>query len=332
MKPSNATKLIAASAMCMLAAPSFSHIALEGKSAAAGSTYKAVFQVGHGCGGAATTGLSVQIPAGFQGAKPYVKAGWTVSAKLGKLAKPYDSNGKQVTEDVTVVSWTAASKDAALQDGNLDEFVLRGKLPDAAGPLWFKVLQTCESGSIDWSEVPASGTSAKGLKSPAALLEVTSLVPVAEQTATGQQPVQVTDAWVRATVPGQKGTGAFMKITAKEGTRLVGVSTPVAGVAEVHEMKMENDVMKMRALPALDLPAGKTVELKSGGNHVMLMDLKQPLAKDSTVPLTLVFKNARGVESRVELKVPVSVVAPGASAAAAKGVDKANSGHGEHKH
>ena len=316
--------------MCMLAIPSFSHIVLEGKSAPAGSAYKAVFQVGHGCGGSATTGLSVQIPAGFQGAKPYAKAGWTLSAKLGKLAKPYDSQGKQVTEDVTVVSWAAASKGATLQDGQLDEFVLSGKLPDAAGPLWFKVLQTCESGSIDWSEVPASDTSAKGLKSPAALLEVTSLV--AEQTAPSQQPVQVTDAWVRATVPGQKGTGAFMKLTAKEGTRLVGISSPVAGVAEVHEMKMENDIMKMRALPALDLPAGKTVELKSGGNHVMLMDLKQPLAKDSTVPLTLVFKNAKGAESKVELKVPVSAVAPEASAAAAKAADKTHSGHGEHKH
>jgi hypothetical protein len=315
----------------MLAAPSFSHIVLENKSAAAGSAYKAVFQVGHGCGGAATTGLSVQIPAGFQGAKPYAKAGWTVSTKLGKLTKPYDSNGKQVTEDVTLVSWTAARKDAALQDGNLDEFMLRGKLPETAGPMWFKVLQTCESGSIDWSEVPASGTSAKGLKSPAALLEVTGAAPVAELTVPGQ-PVQVTDAWVRATVPGQKGTGAFMKITAKEGMRLVGVSSPVAGVAEVHEMKMENDIMKMRALPVLDLPAGKTVELKAGGYHVMLMDLKQPLAKNSTVPLTLRFKNAKGTASKVELTVPVSTVAPGlANAAAGKTNEKAED-HSAHKH
>jgi len=70
-------------------------------------------------------------------------------------------------------------------------------------------------------------------------------------------------------------------------------------------------VMKMRAVPALDLPAGKTVELTSGGYHVMLMDLKTALPKDSTVPLTLVFKDARGVQSRMELKVPVAVSAPG---------------------
>ena len=130
------------------------------------------------------------------------------------------------------------------------------------------------------------------------------------------QTVEVKDAWVRATVPGQKATGAFMKITAKDGAKLVAASTPAAGVAEVHEMKMEGDVMKMRAVQGgLELPAGKTVELKSGGYHVMLMDLKATLAKDSTVPLTLVFKDAKGVESQLELKLPVATVAPGAPAA-----------------
>ena len=122
--------------------------------------------------------------------------------------------------------------------------------------------------------------------------------------------IDVKDAWVRSTVPGQKGTGAFMKITAKDGTRLVGVSSPVAGVGEVHHMKMEGDVMKMRAVPSVELPAGKAVELKPGGYHVMLMDLKQPLTKDTKVPLTLVFKDAKGVESKLELSVPVSTTAP----------------------
>jgi copper(I)-binding protein len=119
------------------------------------------------------------------------------------------------------------------------------------------------------------------------------------------QTVEVKDAWVRATVPGQKASGAFMKITAPQASRLVGVSTPVAGVAEVHEMKMDDGVMKMRALPALDLPAGQAVELKPGGYHVMLMDLKTPLRPDSTIPLTLVLRDAKGKETRQELQVPV---------------------------
>ena len=127
------------------------------------------------------------------------------------------------------------------------------------------------------------------------------------------QTVDVKDAWARTSVQGQKATGAFMKITAKDGAKLVSVSSPAAGVTEVHEMKMDGDVMKMRAVQGgLDLPAGKTVELKPGGYHVMLMDLKAALPKDSTVPLTLVFKDAKGVESKVELSVPVSTMAPGA--------------------
>jgi hypothetical protein len=143
------------------------------------------------------------------------------------------------------------------------------------------------------------------------------------------QNVEVKDAWVRATVQGQKGTGAFMKITARDGAKLVAASSPAAGVTEVHEMKMEGDVMKMRAVAGgLDLPAGKTVELKPGGYHVMLMDLKAPLVKDSTVALTLVFKDAQGVESKVELKVPVAGAAPGA----AKGDKSGMAGHGHKMH
>ena len=124
------------------------------------------------------------------------------------------------------------------------------------------------------------------------------------------QDIQVSNAWVRSTVQGQKGSGAFMKLTSKNGAKLVGVSTPIAGVAEVHEMKMEGDVMRMRAVPVLDLPAGKTVELSPGGNHVMLTELKTSLPKDSTVPMTLLFKDAKGADSKLQIRVPVSTLAP----------------------
>lgn len=140
------------------------------------------------------------------------------------------------------------------------------------------------------------------------------------------QTVDVKNAWARSTVPGQKGTGAFMTLTAKDALTLVGASSPAAGVTEIHEMKMEGDVMKMRALPkGLELPAGKAVELKPGGNHVMLMDLKGPLAKETMLPLTLVFKDAKGVESSVELKIPVAVVSP-------SGKPGADAGMEGHKH
>jgi periplasmic copper chaperone A len=124
--------------------------------------------------------------------------------------------------------------------------------------------------------------------------------------------IEVKNAWVRTTVQGQKGTGAFMTITAKDALKLVGGSSPVAGVTEIHEMKMDGDIMRMRAVPGgLDLPAGKAVELKPGSYHVMLLDLKVALPKDTTVPVTLMFKDAKGAESKVELTVPVATTAPG---------------------
>ncbi|OIP19589.1 MAG: hypothetical protein CO105_12595 [Comamonadaceae bacterium CG_4_9_14_3_um_filter_60_33] len=127
--------------------------------------------------------------------------------------------------------------------------------------------------------------------------------------------VEVQNAWVRATVKGQMATGAFMTLTAKQATTLVGVASPVAGVAQVHEMTMDNGVMKMAEVKGgLNLPVGKAVELKPGGYHLMLMDLKALLTKDSTVPVTLTFKDAKGIESTLELTLPVAAMAPGGMA------------------
>ena len=117
-------------------------------------------------------------------------------------------------------------------------------------------------------------------------------------------------AWARASVAGQQATGAFVRLTAKEPLRLVGVRTPAAAVGEIHEMKMEGDVMRMRALDGLDLPAGQTVELKPGGLHLMFQQLKAPLQEGTQVPVTLVFQDAQGAESRLHLQVPVQRMAP----------------------
>ncbi len=125
------------------------------------------------------------------------------------------------------------------------------------------------------------------------------------------QEVEIRNPWVRISVQGQSATGAYMTLTARQDSRLVGVSSPVAGVAEVHEMKMDGGVMKMRAIDGgLALPAGKPVELKPGGYHVMLMDLKAPLPKGGTVALTLVFRDAKGGERRIEVSAPVAAGAP----------------------
>lgn len=151
---------------------SFAHVALDEPAALAGRSYKAALRLGHGCEGSPTTAVKVLIPAGFQGAKPMPKAGWSLSTTVAKLAKPYDSHGKTISEDVTEITWTANSKDSWLADAWYEEFMLRGGLPAEAGAMWFKVLQTCEKGRNDWVQVPESGISTKGLKAPAALLEI----------------------------------------------------------------------------------------------------------------------------------------------------------------
>jgi copper(I)-binding protein len=125
------------------------------------------------------------------------------------------------------------------------------------------------------------------------------------------QSVEVRNAWVRSTFAAQTASGAFMEITSREAAYLVGVSTPVADSAEVHEMRMDGNVMKMRAVEKLALPAGKAVVLGPGGYHLMLLGLKHPLTPGSKVPLSLQIESAGGKRSTVSVSADVrDAVAP----------------------
>lgn len=147
----------------------------------------------------------------------------------------------------------------------------------------------------------------------AALLALTSASALAAD-------LDVKTPWVRGTVAGQKATGAFMELSSPAGTTIVGAASPVAGVTEIHEMKMDAGVMKMRAIPRLDVPAGKAVSLAPGGYHVMLMDLRQQLKKGDVVPLTLQVEGKDGKVEAVEVKAEVRELTASTPAA------------GEHKH
>lgn len=125
-------------------------------------------------------------------------------------------------------------------------------------------------------------------------------------------PVSVQGAWARSTVAGQDSTGAYMTLTAREPLTLLGAETPAAGIVEIHEMKMEGEVMKMRAADTLPLAAGQPLKLAPGGYHFMLMDLKAPFKPGSQVPMTLRFRDAGGKESRLAVSVPVSLTPPAA--------------------
>ena len=166
-------------ASALLATPAWAHVALEYQVAPAGSRYKASFQIGHGCGNSPTRQVTVEIPAGVRGAQPMPKPGWTIEMRREKLPQPSTQHGRSVTEDVTRISWTARSREDALDSAHYDEFVLVAQLPQQPGPLYWPVRQLCDDGRLDWVEVPQAGQPRSALKAPAAVLEILPSGPAA---------------------------------------------------------------------------------------------------------------------------------------------------------
>jgi uncharacterized protein YcnI len=156
---------LGAAALFVLSTAAFSHVTLEVQEAPGKSTYKAVARVPHGCEGAATLKVRVQVPQGVMNVKPMPKAGWTLETVKGKYDKAYGDHGNPITEGVREIVWTGK-----LLDEHYDEFVFRGQLPDrpAGEMLYFPVVQECEGGKFErWIEIPAAGKKADDYKFPA---------------------------------------------------------------------------------------------------------------------------------------------------------------------
>jgi len=117
--------------------------------------------------------------------------------------------------------------------------------------------------------------------------------------------VSVTAPWVRATVPAQKSTGAFMRVQSSTPARLVGVSSPVAASVQLHAMQMQGDMMQMRQVDGIDLPAGQGVNLANGSYHIMLVGLKRQLKEGEAVEITLQIKGKDRKPESLTVKVPV---------------------------
>ena len=276
-----ARRLILA-ALAAAAGAAGAHVTLPPGGAAAGSLHDAAFRVGHACGaGTVTTAVQIRLPAGFDLIEARTRPGWSVAT---------DADG---------VTWTAHG--AGLADGDRSPFVLRGQVTDTPGTLWFRVRQTCDRGAIDWAQVPSSESDRP--RFPAARLDV---VPP------GTAAVDVRDAWARATVAGQSAGGVFARLTAPAGARLIGGSSPVAERVEVHEMRLDGDVMRMRALnDGLALAPGVTVALAPGGHHLMLQGLRYPLQPGASVAMELLFVDPQGRTVRRTVQVPVRAAGPG---------------------
>lgn len=174
--PLNTMKKIAVIALLTGAGGLFgaasAHVVLEYQVAPAGASYKATFKVGHGCGASPTRQIAVDIPAGMRGARPMPKPGWALEVQREKLAQPYSSHGRSITEDVVRVTWTAKTPEDMLQSAHYDEFVLVATAPAQAGTVYWPVRQACAEGRNDWVEVPKAGQKLSDLKSPAAALEI----------------------------------------------------------------------------------------------------------------------------------------------------------------
>jgi copper(I)-binding protein len=121
--------------------------------------------------------------------------------------------------------------------------------------------------------------------------------------------VTATNAWVRGMVPGQKTTAAYLTLKSSEDAKVVSVASPAAGKAQLHASMIMSGVAHMEALDGLALPAGKAVELKPGGEHVMLMEVPRPLHPGATVPLSLTIVDAKGKRSTLDVKAVVRPIA-----------------------
>jgi len=277
--------IVAASAALLLALPASAHVTLEQPQAAAGQAYKGVLRLGHGCdGGSPTTSFSVEIPNGLALVRPMPKAGWHLSVETAPYAQPIKAHGKDITSGIKKITWSGGR----VQDGEYDEFIFVGQLrDDADGPLYLPVVQTCEKGEWRWVDVPQAGQS---VQAPAPVLRV----------AAAQKPsaVRAEQVWARATPNGASVGAGYLRVTNSGSTadRLISGSTDVAQRIEVHEMAMDNGIMKMRALSeGLTLQPGQSVELKPGGFHLMIMGLKAPLKEGTSFSGTLKFEKAGDV-------------------------------------
>lgn len=151
-------------AVSLVASAASAHVVLEKREAMVGTYFKAVFQVGHGCDGSATTALVVQIPDGVIAAKPMTKPGWTIELTKGAYAQEHAHHGHAVSEGVRSIKWTGK-----LPDQFYDEFVVNMMLTDTLKPgttLYFPVIQTCEKGESKWTEIPEAGKPAPKMPAP----------------------------------------------------------------------------------------------------------------------------------------------------------------------
>ncbi|WP_169741332.1 YcnI family copper-binding membrane protein [Andreprevotia chitinilytica] len=167
-------KTVVALLLAATAAAASAHVTLEQATAKADTDYKATFMVPHGCDGSPTTSITVQVPDDIELANPQAKPGWTLSVKKVALTAPLSVDGKRASARTSEVTWSGGQ----LPADRYDEFVLFTKLPDHGGIEHFKVIQQCQTGKNEWTQIPAEGQSAQDLPNPAPGVELFVVKPM----------------------------------------------------------------------------------------------------------------------------------------------------------
>lgn len=306
----NSLTALAVTALIASTSMAFAHAGLSPSEAANGSTVKLAFAIPHGCDGAPTDTVTLKLPEGFVSAKPKAKAGWTIEVTQGNYQQAYEVHGEPVTSGALAIKWSGG----ALPDDQFDEFVVRGTLQTPAGAtsLPFAIIQACGTATIAWDQLAAEGEDAHALEHPAPVLAITTAEAgghehgshAAAPAAVTLGDLTISGAYSRATLPNAPVGGGYLSIanSGAEADRLISAASPAAGVVQLHQMKMEGDVMKMNELPdGIEIPANSTVALEPGGLHIMLMDLKGPLVEGTSFPIILTFEKAGAVEIQVQV-------------------------------
>jgi uncharacterized protein YcnI/copper(I)-binding protein len=327
------------------AASALAHTSFVTASVPAETTIVAALQVPHGCDGKATTELRIKLPEGFIDAKPQPKSGWAIEIIRGDYAKSYQIYGETVSSGPLEIRWKAGVLPDEFYDTFSIQGKVTGIAP--GGLLAFPVTQVCGSDAkVTWDEMAPAGVNPHTLKHPAPMIAVTGKdkggehaghemmmmdmaaapapvadapvanAPVANAAAAPavMAPVrlgalQLTAGFVKAMLPGQPVGGGFITIAngGPADDRLVSIATAAADRAELHEMGVVNEVMKMRRLDdGIAIPAGTTVSLAPGALHMMFMQVRTPFAVGAGVPVTLTFEKA----GKVDVVLPVVAAGP----------------------
>jgi len=254
------------------ASPAAAHVTVDPPEAQAASYTRLAFRVGHGCGGAATTAIEVALPPGLTVARPMPKPGWEIAIEPG-----------------TSVAW----RGGPLPDAWYDEFVMLVRTPDGGGEaLAFPVTQRCGEEVAAWTQLAAAGEPRPRFPAPMLMLAQAPAQPQAPGAVT-VGPLALENGWTRAAGQGGQGAGfLIIRNTGTEADRLVAASSPAAARVELHTSLREGDVMRMRPVENIPVPAGGSVTLAPGGLHMMLIGLTRPLVVGQTVPVSLRFERA----------------------------------------